>query len=70
MSDVLLRLPLTLGTSVPHDHVDTAEHHCEQVVQVNPTPAGPSSSMRSLNPALPADPRLTSALIIFTLEIN
>ena len=31
--------------------------------QVNPTPAGPSSSMRSLNPALPADPRLTSALL-------
>ena len=26
--------------------------------QVNPTPAGPSTSMRSLNPALPADPRL------------
>merc|ERR1712013_707022 len=32
----------------------------EQFKVVNPTPAGPSSSMRSLNPALPADPSFVS----------
>ena len=42
-------------------------HSVSSLSQVNPTPAGPSSSMRSLNPALPADPRLTSALNIISL---
>merc|ERR1719430_3113936 len=32
----------------------------DQFKVVNPTPAGPSTSMRSLNPALPADPSFVS----------
>jgi len=32
----------------------------DQFKVVNPTPAGPSASMRSLNPALPADPSFVS----------
>ena len=36
VSIVLLRLPLTLATSVPHDHIDTAEHQCEQLVSGEP----------------------------------
>ena len=36
VSIVLLHLPLTLGTPVPHEHTDTAEHHGEQFVSGEP----------------------------------